>query len=122
MFETLKRNYSYLLRIILFVLLGLTVIGCVRSCGARKDVQDNRVTTEQIGSQLSQIRENQREQAKRVDCVQKQIDDSREIVREVQAGINSLDNLERTEREIIGECQQILRDVRSAGETNQGKN
>ncbi|MDK8253201.1 MAG: hypothetical protein QP733_01940 [Dialister micraerophilus] len=80
--------------------------------GTRTNVHDNGYGTNKVRTELGNIEETQQEETRVIDETEKAITRGKERVDESARTNKSIEKLERTDGEIIDECQSILRRVR----------
>lgn len=103
---------------LVYLLAGLFVVaGCWFWFAGRGDVSDIGQRADTTGEQLESAREEQRNQAAAIDRATDATDRSQQAVRDSQSTAGRIEEIERSDSEIIRECQSILETVRSRGKT-----
>ena len=81
----------------------------------RGDVSDIGKRADSTRAELTSAGEEQREQAAALDRAEGAADRSQSAIRDSQETASRIQDLERSDAEIIGECQQIIGRVRERG-------
>lgn len=87
--------------------------------GTRKDVHYNGYGVNKVRAELGNIKETQREEARVIDGTEKAITRGKQAVDESTRTNKEITSIERTDAEIIDDCQSILASVR---ERNKSEN
>lgn len=80
--------------------------------GTRKDIHNNGHGANKVRTELGNIETTQREETRTIDETEKAITRGKERVDESTRTNKSIEKLERTDGEIIDECQSILARIR----------
>lgn len=91
------------------------VASCWFYFAGRGDVSDIGKRADETRSELESAREEQRDQAAALDRAENAADRSQSAIRDSQETASRIQDLERSDAEIIGECQQIIGRVRERG-------
>ena len=103
---------------LVYLLAGLFVVaGCWFWLAGRGDVSDIGQRADETRNELESAREEQRDQAAALDRAESAADRSQSAVRDSQETTDRIEGIERSDAEIIRECQQIIETVRGRGET-----
>ena len=94
--------------IVLFVFIAVFIVAVFFLCSGRKDVHNLRERAGDTGKQLTEVIREQREERKVIERTERAIGHSQRINREVE-------RIERTDRDLIRENQEILRRIRERG-------
>ena len=87
----------------------------------RNDVHDIRERADETRSELESAREEQRDQAAALDRAENAADRSQSAIRDSEERADRVEELERSDAEIIRENEQIFANIRNRGKTeNQG--
>ena len=98
---------------IVYLLAGvLLVAGGWFYFAGRGDVSDIRKRADDTRSELESAQEEQRDQAAALDRAEGAADRSQSAVRDSEERADRVQELERSDAEIIGECKSILAEVR----------
>ena len=81
----------------------------------RNDVSDIRDRADTVRSELESAREEQRDQAAALDQAENATDRSQSAIRNSQSTAGRIEEIERSDSEIIRECKSILTSVRKRG-------
>lgn len=84
-------------------------------CAGRSDVSDIRRGADETRSELESAREEQRDQAAALDRAESAADRSQSAIRDSEERTDRVQELERSDAEIITESQSILEAVRGRG-------
>lgn len=106
------QNRGKLMAIVAGVL--LVAFGCFYFAG-RGDVSDIRKRADDTRSELESAREEQRDQAAALDRAANAADRSQSAIRDSEERADRVEELERSDAEIIRESQSILEAVRARG-------
>lgn len=93
----------------------LIVAGVWLWCAGRGDVSDIRKRADETRSELESAREEQRDQAAALDRAENAADRSQSAIRDSEERADRVEELERSDAEIIRESQSILAAVRGRG-------
>ena len=103
---------------IVYLLAGLFVVAsCWFWLAGRNDVSDIGQRADTVGEQLESAQQEQRDQAAALDRATDATDRSQQAVRDSQRTAGRIEEIERSDAEIIGDCKSILESVRSRSET-----
>ena len=103
---------------IMYLLAGLCiVVGCWYFFSGRNDVSDIGQRADEARDELDSAREEQRDQAAALDRAEKSVGESQSAIRDSEGTANRIEEIERSDSEIIRDCQSILATVRSRGQT-----
>ena len=83
----------------------------------RNDVSDIGRRADEARNELESAREEQRDQAESLDRAAEATDRSQQAVRDSQGTADRVQEIDRSDTEIIRECQSILETVRARGKT-----
>ena len=88
----------------------------------RNDVHDIGERADETRSELGSAREEQRDQAAALDRATDAADRSQQAIRDSQESAGRIEDVERSDAEIIRDCKSIIASVRSRGKAeNQNK-
>lgn len=93
----------------------LIVAGVWLWCAGRNDVSDIGKRADETRSELESAREEQRDQAAALDRAENAADRSQSAIRDSEERADRVQELERSDAEIIRESQSILEAVRGRG-------
>ena len=102
---------------ICFVVCLLIMVGYWFFFPGRNDVSDIRNGADAVRNGIESAEEEQRDQAAALDRATDAADRSQQAVRDSQESAGRIEDIERSDAEIIGECQSILTAIRSRGKT-----
>ena len=94
---------------------ALLAIGVWFLCAGRSDVSDIRERADTVRNELESAREEQRDQAAALDRAENAADRSQSAIRDSEERADRVQELERSDAEIIRESQSILEAVRGRG-------
>ena len=101
---------------IVYLLAGVLLVAGGWFCFAgRGDVSDIRKRADDTRSELESAQEEQRDQAAALDRAEGAADRSQSAVRDSEERADRVQELERSDAEIIRDCQSILETVRERG-------
>lgn len=101
---------------IMYLLAGLLIVACGwYFLAGRNDVSDIGDRADKTRSELESAEKEQRDQAESLVRATDAADRSQSAVRDSQGTADRIQDLERADAEIIGECQSILATVRGRG-------
>ena len=83
----------------------------------RNDVHDIRERADTVRNELADAEKSQRDEAAALDQATDATDRSQQAVRDSQRTAGRIEEIERSDAEIIGDCKSILESVRSRSET-----
>ena len=113
----MKNGYKEDIVVIIFIISFICAVAFMCTCG--KNVYDNRNGIDNVRNELENATNSQREEASVIDETKKSINrsetaitNSEERIETSQQTNREITSVERTDAEIIGECQQILKRVR----------
>ena len=95
----------------------LALAGCWYIFAGRNDVSDIQQRADKVRDQLGTAQQEQRDQAEALERAESAADRSQQAVRDSQSTAGRIEEIERSDSEIIRECQSILETVRSRGKT-----
>lgn len=103
---------------IVYLLAGLLiVVGCWYIFAGRNDVSDIQQRADAVREQLESAQQEQRDQTKALERAENATDRSQQSIRDSQETAGRIEEIERSDSEIIRECKSILETVRSRGKT-----
>lgn len=107
---------------LVYLLAGLFVVACCwYILASRNDVSDIQQRADAVRDQLGTAQQEQRDQAEALERAESAADRSQQAVRDSQETTSRIEDIERSDGEIIRECKSILEAVRGRGEAeNQG--
>lgn len=118
----MNENTKYYLFVGVTVMFVLAFAYCISS---GKDVHDNGDTAASVGNKIGQAADKQREISQRLERAESaagditdSIERSAGAVSAAQDTANSIEAAIEEQRVLIGECQQILADIRGRGEAD----
>ena len=101
---------------LVYLLAGLFVVAsCWFWLAGRNDVHDIGERADTVGEQLESAQQEQRDQAAALDRATDAADRSQSEVRDSQRTAGRIEEIERSDAEIIGDCKSILSDIRKRG-------
>ena len=101
---------------VMYLLAGcLVVVSCWYIFASRNDVSDIQQRADTVRDQLGTAQQEQRDQAEALDRAEIAVDRSQQAVRDNQGTADKIKDLERSDAEIIRECQSIFETVRNRG-------
>lgn len=93
----------------------LVASGWFYFAGGRGDVSDIGKRADEARSELESAREEQRDQAAALDRAENATDRSQSAIRNSQSTAGRIEEIERSDSEIVRECKSILTSVRKRG-------
>lgn len=87
------------------------------ACAGRGDVSNLRNGADAIRTELTDAGESQRAEAAAIDRAAEAADRSAESIKSSQRAAEEIQSIERSDRELIENCQRILKRVRERGGT-----
>ena len=103
---------------IVYLLAGLCIVAsCWYIFAGRNDVSDIGQRADTTRDELDSAREEQRNQTAALDRATNAADRSQSAVRDSQESASRIEDIERSDAEIIRDCKSILAAVRSRGKT-----
>lgn len=101
---------------IMYLLAGLlVVVSCWYIFAGRNDVSDIGQRADTTRNELESAREEQRDQAESLDRAEEATNRSQQAVRGSQESASRIEEFERSDAEIIRECESIIETVRARG-------
>ena len=103
---------------IVYLLAGLLiVVGCWYIFAGRNDVSDIQQRADAVREQLESAQQEQRDQTKALERAENATDRSQQSIRDSQETAGRIEEIERSDSEIIRECKSIIETVRGRGKT-----
>lgn len=87
------------------------------ACAGRSTVHDLRNGSNDIRNELESAQDRQREERQAIDTAADAAERSTEAVGNSQRAAEEIQNIERTDAELIENCQRIIQQVRARGRT-----
>ena len=106
------QNYK---KIIIITTCLFALGSCWYFMSGRNDVSDIGKRADETRSELESAREEQRDQAAALDRAENATDRSQSAIRNSQSTAGRIEEIERSDSEIIRECKSILTSVRKRG-------